>query len=379
MEAITSNTSRVYIEEDRVRKVIFWYHRRAYLNYTYCFNHCDREKILLPTSVTLHEDSLEVLMPKGESLASLGLIDFDKFLIEALESICELDSKGVLHADVKPENFVLHDGRFKLIDFDLLVSKEDRTTPTQTHYDVQGYAVRQGIQVEGYDNIHEAFYAFCYTCYCVLHSEPEPIFSGIDYKEKDSDHPNRLTVDSVAKSIHDDYAAWICLTIPEKHRLLFAGFLGENKYESFSHALSLLRETSAEKSDLCVWSRVLYERGCAKGMSVRDMYISFDNFYNHIHFARADQIDEYVDACFYHFTYDFSSAYAQRMIQSDKCSFVAKQIPEYATHYFLYEYASPGTWMNKMFDLQSIILQISRNPPPYVYVDGRPRKVAELA
>ena len=107
MEAITSNTSRVYIEEDRVRKVIFWYHRRAYLNYTYCFNHCDREKILLPTSVTLHEDSLEVLMPKGESLASLGLIDFDKFLIEALESICELDSKGVLHADVKPENFVL--------------------------------------------------------------------------------------------------------------------------------------------------------------------------------------------------------------------------------------------------------------------------------
>lgn len=373
MQISSSATAKVYVHDDTVKKVVHGNFRRAYLNYLYCLHHCSGERLLLPTNLTLHEDRLEITMPKGQSLREYAVIDFDFFVRQALESICELESKGILHADIKLQNFVFHEGRFKLIDFDLLVNKSDTTTPTQSHYDVAGYALRQGIQVTKYNNLHEAFYAFCYTCFRLLHpsflTEPKEI----DYQEAEDGLSIKVVVNTVAAQIHTDYAAWIQTSFPQQYQEFFGGFFGTDGYESFAEARSLLLNQK-EKHCLDKWSRVLYVHGCELGLSMRDMCIALDNFYKYLDMTTEADITSYITSCFYHVTCDFSSPYTQAMLAADKGSFLETEVHEQTRMYFIYEYALPGTWRTKMIDVGGILLAISHNTAPYVYLGDKPIK-----
>lgn len=368
MQIAASATGKVYDEGDNVRKVVRENFCRAYLNYLYCQKHCSAQYLLLPTELILHEDRLEVVMRKGVPVAAP--VDFARFVLDALRSICALEKKGLLHGDIKLQNFIFLDDCFKLIDFDLLVSKDDVTTHAQSHFDVHGYALRQGVHVTN-NNLHQAFYAFCYTCFRALN--PDAVVEPIELNYSTGDVTVKVTTNSVAAAVYTDYATWIEKTFPPNYHAFFAGFLGEEKYASFAQALTLLCG-GEEAPCLDVWSRRLYERGCELELPLREMYIALDNFYHYLHHASADQMEDYITACFYHYTCDFSSPYAQRMIAEGQASFLATKVPEQARMYFIYEYASPGTWRTKVIDIGKILGAIAQNPTPYVYLGDRPVK-----
>lgn len=368
MQIAASVTGKVYDEGDCVRKVVHENFRRAYLHYLYCSKHCSAQYLLLPTELILHEDRLEVVMRKGTP--ACAPVDFDRFVLDALRSVCALEEKGLLHGDLKLQNFVFIDDCFKLIDFDLLVSKDDMTTRAQSHFDVHGHALRQGVQVAN-NNLHQAFYAFCYTCFRALH--PNVLVVPVELNYSVGDLQVKISADTVAAAIHEDYATWIEEFFPPKYHAFFAGLLGEDKYASFAQALRLLCGEE-EAPCLDVWSRRLYERGCELQLPLREMYIAFDNFYTYLHYASPDDMENYIGACFYHHTCDFSSPYVQRMITEGQASFLATEIPDQARMYFIYEYALPGTWRTKVIDIGKILGAIAQNPAPYVYLGDKPVK-----
>ena len=370
MQIAASATARVYDEGDRVRKIIREDFRRAYLHYLYCQEHCSRELLLLPDELILHVDRLEVVMRKGIPATKCSEIDFSQFVREALASLAELDRRGILHGDIKLQNFVLIDNHFKLIDFDLLVHRGDSALRTQSHFDVHGYALRQGVAVEN-NNLHQAYYAFCYTCFRVLHPDFQAQAKEIEYRA--GEVLVKITADAVAGAIHIDYASWIQSNFPPEYHAFFAGFLGEEKYSSFSEALALLGGEE-EPANLDHWSRRLYVIGCEMEVTRREMYIAFDNFYAYLSQVSEEKIEEYLRACFYHVTYDFSSSFAQQMITTGKGAHLALEVPEQAHMYFIYEYALPGTWRTKIIDIGKILGAIAANSAPYVYIGDRPSR-----
>lgn len=67
-----------------------------------------------------------MVMEKGDSdlrkilqdcRASLPLYTLLKYFYEMLEAVNYIHQKGIIHSDLKPENFLMVNGRLKLIDF----------------------------------------------------------------------------------------------------------------------------------------------------------------------------------------------------------------------------------------------------------------------
>ena len=89
----------------------------------------DTEYILKPLQVHMvgHKAIALKMAHGGKDLYDIMTADFEPYtVLQALTDISEaihwLHGHGIAHRDVKPENIVLHKGRFKLIDFDFSCS-----------------------------------------------------------------------------------------------------------------------------------------------------------------------------------------------------------------------------------------------------------------
>ena len=88
---------------------------------------------IIPLAWTYSDDAVYMVFPRGKALFDMLLnnepIDVDQLYNDLREGIARLRGLNIAHNDIKPDNVVYHEGRFKLIDFGLAVITIDGHIP----------------------------------------------------------------------------------------------------------------------------------------------------------------------------------------------------------------------------------------------------------
>jgi serine/threonine protein kinase len=72
----------------------------------------------------LHQSIDEHIQDKINGKNKIGIIDILLQMFDAIETLHKLGK--VVHRDIKPDNFRMHDGKVKMIDFGLVTDYLDR-------------------------------------------------------------------------------------------------------------------------------------------------------------------------------------------------------------------------------------------------------------
>jgi serine/threonine protein kinase len=83
--------------------------------------------ILAPVAWSVKDDRGYLVMPRGKSITSSykkDKISLSQIILDSCSAINFLNTRGIAHGDIKPDNMVYHDGRCKIIDMGLAVKGE---------------------------------------------------------------------------------------------------------------------------------------------------------------------------------------------------------------------------------------------------------------
>lgn len=351
-------SSCVFAEsENKVVKVINQDWMCLFFNYFFSkqFHH---KNILSPESVIIREGKVHITMQRGNELRHDTDLNPKKLISDILEGLCYLESFGLIHGDIKPQNIVEYQGNFCLIDFDIFCHFEDNDTLTQSFNDIYGYFAKERMKSENYNNFHQALYAITYTAmiYC---SEKNREFYYKDKPESCSMEIEGNTCScfcsKTAYSINKNPDKWITRKFPEEWRDFATKCVGRNlevRFRSFREARNHPLFEDFETQEYSKFlpkpfvpridqnnSRKIYKKACKLSLLPSELFSIYNLYYRY-------EVKN-INALFFLSTMDFSLEESKDLVIQDNCQYICDPVPKDVELILLEEYLVPGSWLHQ--------------------------------
>jgi len=351
----------VEIEDGSVVKTIN-NNLRSYPHYLFVENFCSHTNILRPTSVEISEERIIVRMEKGQPLTKDSQIDLKQLLVNLLDALCHFERFNLIYGDIKAQNIVLDQNQYRLIDFDILVNRDDNTTLTQTYHSLHGYATEYGLKTNNYNNFHEALYALAYTLMICAKDENRHFFGS------DTMGIASLTIGGMcftfpacttAIAVNTDYLSWIEKNFDEEWRPFVLGLVGKNRFSSFAEARAFsfladypLQEEikpSLSKSlpqELVLggisYTRDLYDYACKHGVDTHNLFYVYNLYYKYGH--HCEDKSRLLRACSFPCSGDYRDPLTLEILAEDRGLYLTEIMSANVEARLFLEYLAPGTW-----------------------------------
>jgi serine/threonine protein kinase len=360
-----SNVSTIVeTEEGKILKIINKRHFSAYPCYLFCAAFCSHKNILQPEVVEIKEDKLHVLMGKAEPLTQNSSVDPKKLLVDVLDALCYFETFNLIHGDIKPQNIVLRNNSYCLIDFDILITRGNNISLSQSCNDVYGYALRTGLQTDEYNNFNQALYALAFTVMVYAKERNRKYF---DYDCIVSTElvldglPFEIPASKTSIEIQKDHLEWIKKRFNPDWLSFIEKLVGPTRFSSFHEARShpflseyptkdgdtrtLPSMVSIEKIEPPVteaYTRGLYDRACKERIHSYLLAQIYDLFYAHNELHENKQ--ELLAACSFPCNCDYENPLTVKILENDKGLYLSTILTENYEARLLLEYLIPGTW-----------------------------------
>lgn len=356
---IHNERSKVYKTEDGFILKVAECSAEVVANSLFISHFCSREHFMIPLKITVYNEKMETLFEEGTRIER---VDTRTLCVDLIKGLVQLEEFNLTHGDIKLNNVVFHDGKYKWIDFDILPNIYDNTYLSQSYNDHYGAALVSGLKCLAYSTYRQAMYAFGITlATTMLHQNIWISQSKINIRTNVnlSGLDINYLVPKCAKEIYENEEKWLDEYIPDEWRTFIQRLVGKDKFSSFKEAAEYLNIDVSEfqgKGELLPeivsiknvdkeLIRKLYEK-CADlyALSLNSSRV-FDLFYRFEHlFEDKDKLIEHL------ITYGDGKCYEDvfsKIHQYTKGSEITWCREYDCSGKLLNEWKNPGSWLNE--------------------------------
>lgn len=320
-------------------------HSEDFSNHLLVMRELRGRSILSPERVCISktEDCSYAVMPHG--IVVTTVTDCKKFFLEVLEGLVLLESRGYLHGDTKLNNIVLHDERYKLIDFGLLTRIGNNSNLRESNGNISHAFKKCGYKFGNYDNQQQSFYAFFHTCSRAFGRTIPSLSTAVDYTITYDGSEYTECCSQFQVMAHEDPTKLSRLLFDYEWAPILEGFI-DGSYKSYSEVLAKMcspfPNLSIESSEEYVaYYRYLYEKIAsdnlvlARGTEVVSLFVLY---------KEEPELKEIARDCFHLVVGSYKKVKnVARFSKMSLVDFNQVGTPNVAAK-LLFEYAFPGSW-----------------------------------
>lgn len=316
-------------------------------------NHCGAvTNVLCSLHQSVVADKLVSKYPFGKQVIDPII---ENFVENILHALVVFEQYGVTHGDIKLDNIVYHEEKYKFIDFGTMPNLDDKASPSQSHSDVYGFLVKRNITTKEYNQKSQAMYALGLVISSLLRRENawmdkelRPTKCTVEIQSI----PITVTTSEPACLIFNDEKSWVKNNIPEEWHSFILKLVGSRKFNSFSDAYEALtgirvpligQRLMPSVVPVNNQSRLLYELCASNNMNAVSS-VQVMNLYYMYHTLFDDQVALVNSLIKYKEKGYYDQIFYKIHGESDGLD-ITLPIKDKPSYRLLYEYVNQGSWL----------------------------------